>query len=124
MLDIEDDPDLEDVLPDAGLEKLAGLRDFYVRNLESGIEAADAIGGVRDREGVRNKMDEFAIEMDEKHLMTQRELLERLDEIHFERSRKARIADESLRARKTTDPTQWASDPARWDYPGIDLPPE
>lgn len=47
---------------------------------------------------------------------------ERLRDRHADRSTRAQHVDESLRAPVTLDPVVWASDPSRWDYPGIDTP--
>jgi hypothetical protein len=45
------------------------------------------------------------------------------EKIHMRRSETAKIADESKDAEVTTDPLEWASDPSRYDYPGVDTGP-
>lgn len=46
----------------------------------------------------------------------------RATEFHRERSARARTVDEQRRATVTTNFEQWASDPRRWDFPGVDDP--
>lgn len=45
---------------------------------------------------------------------------ELVEERHEERSREAKIADESKKAPITRDPLKWASNPSEYDFPGVD----
>lgn len=48
--------------------------------------------------------------------------LNEVAEVHNERSRRSRMMDENRLATITTDPDEWRSDPANFDFPGIDTP--
>lgn len=43
-------------------------------------------------------------------------------EVHSERSQRARASDESQRATLTTNYEEWESNPANFDFPGVDTP--
>lgn len=43
-----------------------------------------------------------------------------VENLHQQRSKKERIADESFDAELTTDPEKWAKNPDQYDYPGVD----
>lgn len=45
---------------------------------------------------------------------------QRLQEVHQDRSQRARRVDERRSAKLTRDPIQWVNNPGQYDYPGID----
>jgi len=45
---------------------------------------------------------------------------ERLEEVHEQRSERAQRVDERRSAKATRDPVQWANNPGKYDFPGID----
>lgn len=46
----------------------------------------------------------------------------RAEEVHRERTSRARTVDEQKKAPMTTSFETWAANPRRWDYPGVDDP--
>lgn len=66
-------------------------------------------------------LDAFTLEQHGDFLVGHRDW-ENASEDQSERSRMARRADGDKRAPVTTNYRVWASDPAHWDYPGVDTP--
>lgn len=67
-----------------------------------------------------NKFDEKAREWSRKQARTAGEIRDRLTGIHLGRSKQARNSDEGKSAKLTRNPVEWARNPGRRDYPGID----
>jgi len=62
------------------------------------------VGFNRDGQRLRGKGDDF----------------DRLQDVHDERSKRARRVDERRQAKVTRDPIQWVNNPSQYDFPGID----
>lgn len=100
-----------------GLGELGDMNQFYKSQLPGMVEGAKAKGGVG-----ANRADDKAREYSQKQTSIESEIFGRLMDIHQDRSRKARIADESKKAKTTDDPEKWANNPGQYDWPGIDTP--
>lgn len=70
----------------------------------SKLEAQTVVGNVAEREEAEAFADELALAA----------------AAHGERSPRAQTVDEQKSARLTRDYDTWASDPARFDFPGVD----
>lgn len=106
-------------LGEKGLGELGELDEFFSRNVNQSVEASRAATGTG---GSGNQMDEFAREQSRKQVAVQSEIHDRLFGIHQERSMLAQETDEMRRAPVADSPEQWADNPSRFDWPGIDLP--
>lgn len=78
----------------------------------------DAIGFLREEEQFGSG-DLFDISLRSADAPAGRDY-ERLEGAHAERSKRARRVDERRSARVTRDPLEWAANPGRVDFPGID----
>jgi hypothetical protein len=58
----------------------------------------------------------------EENVSLKRERYAAASTVHRSRSPRARRVDDRRKAPITTDLDQWASNPNRWDYPGVDTP--
>jgi len=106
-------------LEDAGLGKLEKLGNFYERNADQAVESDRAARGMGNARG-SSSMDDFARDYRQKQTKIDREINDRLWDRHQNRSKKARIADESKDAELADSAQQWFDNPAEFDWPGID----
>lgn len=104
-------------LDDLTLGQLGDRNDFLKGQIEGLSKAARGTGGTG-----ANKFDEQASDFASKQIAVESEIQDRLFDIHQERSMLAQELDEERRATKADSPEQWANDPSRYDWPGIDLP--
>jgi len=104
-------------IPEMSLPELQEMNEFYETQLEGLNKGARAKGGTG-----ANKRDEQAREFSQKQVKLEGAIFDRLSGVHEDRSKKARIADESKRAEIADSPTQWKNDPDNYDWPGIDTP--
>lgn len=107
----------KDDLSDMSLSELGDRNDFLKSQVEGASKSARARGGVG-----ANKDDDLASEFSSKQIAVEGEIHDRLSGIHESRSLHAQELDEAFSAERADSPEQWASDPSRYDYPGIDTP--
>jgi len=99
------------------LDQLGDVNDRLKAQVEAESKAARGTGGVG-----ANKFDRKASEVSSRQVQVEGEILDRLTDIHQERSERARSLDLAFEAERADDPSQWASDPSRYDWPGLDTP--
>jgi len=99
------------------LEELWNMNQFYKQQTNAETKAAKAKGGSGG-----NRLDESAREFSKKQVTVNREIDQRLMDIHQDRDPFARKQDNARDAREASTPMQWANFPDRFDWPGIDTP--
>ena len=110
-------------------EKFPAIKDTEITDSGVGVVTE---GGVEDQELIRNAMrrgfergpmvsgrNNEELEDDETLLIFEPEP----GELNEMRPRNARVSDRGKDAKVTDDEVEWASDPSRHDYPGVDTGP-
>jgi hypothetical protein len=69
-----------------------------------------------------NKFDEDASALSRKQIAAETEIQDRLLDFHNQRSETAQRTDEAMRAETANSPSEWKSNPSRFDWPGVDTP--
>lgn len=109
-----------------GLDAAANLSPFERQTLEKGNNLAQQTGQmgsltVEQTETVERETSQGTIEAEENMSVQSRDYA-RARKKHTERSPEARRVDNRRKAEVTNDYNEWAEDPSRHDYPGIDTP--
>jgi len=95
--------------------ELDRAKDFALLETDS-----EAQGFLREQGSVGDVFDVGFDRTDDGRLQGHGEDFDRLEERHESRSSRAQTMDEKRSAKTTRDPVQWANNPGKYDYPGID----